>query len=293
MIRAPRAFPYLLLAPAAAIMLAVVLFPLLYNFYLAFRNMSLFRFTDHTWVGLAQFRQLLAEPIFWTLLLKSVVWTVVNVTLHVVLGVALAILLSGPVRGRALYRTLLILPWAMPQYISALTWRGMFNYEYGAVNLILGRWFHLPGVPWLTDPFWAFASPILVNVWLGFPFMMIVALGGLTAIPREQYEAAELDGASAWQRFRNITIPGIVPILTPAVLLGTIWTFNNMAVIWLVSRGGQPADQTHILVTYIYKIAFTYYRYSFAAAFSVVVFLLLLGFVIWTVRRTSPLEAKS
>lgn len=293
MIRAPRAFPYLLLAPAAAIMLAVVLFPLLYNFYLAFRNMSLFRFTDHTWVGLAQFRQLLAEPVFWTLLLKSVVWTVVNVTLHVVLGVALAILLSGPVRGRAFYRTLLILPWAMPQYISALTWRGMFNYEYGAVNLILGRWFHLPGVPWLTDPFWAFASPILVNVWLGFPFMMIVALGGLTAIPREQYEAAELDGASAWQRFRNITIPGIVPILTPAVLLGTIWTFNNMAVIWLVSRGGQPADQTHILVTYIYKIAFTYYRYSFAAAFSVVVFLLLLGFVIWTVRRTSPLEAKS
>lgn len=293
MIRAPRAFPYLLLAPAAAIMLAVVLFPLLYNFYLAFRNMSLFRFTDHTWVGVAQFRQLLAEPVFWTLLLKSVVWTVVNVTLHVVLGVALAILLSGPVRGRAFYRTLLILPWAMPQYISALTWRGMFNYEYGAVNLILGRWFHLPGVPWLTDPFWAFASPILVNVWLGFPFMMIVALGGLTAIPREQYEAAELDGASAWQRFRNITIPGIVPILTPAVLLGTIWTFNNMAVIWLVSRGGQPADQTHILVTYIYKIAFTYYRYSFAAAFSVVVFLLLLGFVIWTVRRTSPLEAKS
>jgi arabinogalactan oligomer / maltooligosaccharide transport system permease protein len=204
-----------------------------------------------------------------------------------------AILLTGPIRGRAIYRTLLILPWAMPQYISALTWRGMFNYEYGAVNLVLTRWLHLPGIPWLTDPVWAFVAPIIVNVWLGFPFMMIVCLGGLSAIPAEQYEAAELDGANAWQRFRNITVPGILPVLTPAVLLGTIWTFNNMVVIWLVSRGGQPSDQTHILVTYIYKIAFTYYRYSYAAALSVVVFLLLLGFVVFTLRRAAPLEAKA
>ncbi len=292
MLRAPRWFPPVLLLPSALIMLAVVLFPLLYNFYLAFRNMSLFHFTDHRFVGLTQFKEVFSEPLFWTLLGKSLIWTASNVFFHVAIGLFLAVLLTGPVRGRAIYRTLLILPWAMPQYISALTWRGMFNYEYGTVNLILTRWLHLPAVPWLTDPFWAFVAPIIVNVWLGFPFMMIVSLGGLSSIQRDQYEAAELDGANAWQRFRNITIPGILPVLTPAVLLGTIWTFNNMVVVWLVSRGGQPSDSTHILTTFIYKVAFTYYRYSYAAAFSVVVFLLLLGFVVFTLKRAAPLEAR-
>jgi len=291
-LRAPRGFVAMLVLPAFAVMVAVVLFPLLYNFWLAFRNMSLYHFTDHKFVGLAQFRELLAQRVFWEMLGKSLVWTALNITFHVAIGLFLALLLTGPVRGRGIYRTLLILPWAMPQYISALTWRGMFNYEYGAVNLMLTRWLHLPAVPWLSDPVWAFLAPVIVNVWLGFPFMMIVSLGGLTAIPRELYEAAELDGASPWTRFKDITLPQLLPVLTPAVLLGTIWTFNNMLVIWLVSRGGQPADRTHILVTYIYKVAFTYYRYSYAAAFSVVVFLLLFGFVVFTLRRTRLVEAK-
>jgi arabinogalactan oligomer/maltooligosaccharide transport system permease protein len=291
-IRAPRAFPYLLLLPAMAAMLLVVLFPLVYNFYLAFRNMSLYHFTDHRFVGLEQFREIFSQPVFYVLFGKSLLWTVLNVSLHVAIGLFLAVLLAGPVRGRAFYRTLLILPWAMPQYISALTWRGMFNYEYGAVNLILQR-LHLPAVPWLSDPTWAFIAPVIVNVWLGFPFMMVVSLGALTAIPKDLYEAAELDGASAWHKFRHVTWPQILPVLTPAVLLGTIWTFNSMVVIWLVSQQGRPADQTHIMVTWIYKVAFAYYRYSYAAAFSVVIFLILLGFVIFTLRRTTPLEAKS
>lgn len=293
MLRAPRSFPYLLMLPAALVMAAVVLFPLLYNFFLAFRNMSLYHFRDHVFVGLDQFRELLAEPAFYQTLGKSLIWTAVNVFFHVALGVLLAVLLNGPVKGKAVFRTLLILPWAMPQYISALTWRGMFNYDYGAVNLILRQWLHLPGVPWLSDPFWAFVAPILTNVWLGFPFMMIVALGGLTAVPHELYEAADLDGASGWRKFRDITLPQLMPVLTPAVLLGTIWTFNNMLVIWLVTRGGEPADSSHILVTYIYKVAFTYSRYSYAAAFSVVVFALLLGFVVYVMRRTSRSEARA
>ena len=290
MLRAGRSFPYALLLPATLVMLAVVLFPLGYSFWLAFRNMSLYHFRTHEFVGLEQFRLILSEPVFYTLLLKSVVWTAVNVFFHVTLGVLLAILLSGPVKGRTIFRTLLILPWAMPQYISALTWRGMFNYEYGAVNLILRQWLHLPAIPWLSDPFWAFVAPILTNVWLGFPFMMVVALGGLTSIPHELYEAADLDGANGWHKFVNITLPSLLPVLVPAVLLGTIWTFNNMLIVWLVSNGGQPADSTHILVTYIYKVAFTYSRYSYAAAFSVIVFLILLGFVVYVMRRTTPRE---
>lgn len=292
MLRAPRSFPYRLLLPAVVAMLAVVLFPLLYNFYLAFRNMSLYHYADHRFAGLTQFRQLFSQPILYVLFGKSLLWTALNLFFHVAIGLFLAILLTGPMKGRAFYRTVFILPWAMPQYISALTWRGMFNYEYGAVNLILQR-LHLPAVPWLTDPVWAFLAPVIVNIWLGFPFMMIVCLGALSAIPRDLYEAADLDGANAWQKFRNVTWPQILPVLTPAVLLGTIWTFNNMVVIWLVSQGGQPADQTHIMVTYIYKVAFTYYRYSYAAAFSVIVFLILLGFVLFTLRRAAPLEART
>ncbi len=292
-LRAPRWFGPALVFPSFVAMAVVVAYPLLYNVYLAFRNMSLYRFRNHAFVGLEQFRLILSEPMFYSTLAKSLVWTAVNVFFHVAIGVMLALMLRGNVKGKTLFRTLLILPWAMPQYISALTWRGMFNYEYGAVNLILRKVLHLPAVPWLTDPFWAFVAPVLTNVWLGFPFMMVVALGGLTTIPRDLYEAAELDGASAWDRFVHITWPQLLPTLTPAVLLGTIWTFNNMLVVWLVSHGGEPADQTHILVTYIYKVAFTYTRYSYAAAFSMVVFALLLGFVIVVLRRTAVAERRA
>ena len=290
MLRAHRSFPYMLLLPAIVVMLAVVLFPLSYNFWLAFRNMSLYHFRNHQFVGLENFRLILAEPVFYQMLGKSLIWTSVNIVGHVGIGVLLAVLLNGPVKGKTFFRTLLILPWAMPQYISALTWRGMFNYEYGAVNLILKQWLHLPAIPWLSDPFWAFVAPIITNLWLGFPFMMVVALGGLTSIPSELYEAADLDGASNWQKFRDITVPSLMPVLIPAILLGTIWTFNNTLVVWLVSNGGQPADSTHILVTYIYKVAFTYSRYSYAAAFSVVVFVLLLGFVVQVMRQTAAQE---
>lgn len=151
MLRAGRTFPYALLLPAVLVMLAVVLFPLGYSFWLAFRNMSLYHFRNPEFVGLEQFRLILSEPVFYALFAKSVIWTVVNVSLHVGLGILLAMLLNGPVVGRGLFRTLLILPWAMPQYISALTWRGMFNYEYGAINLMLRQWLHLPAIPWLSD----------------------------------------------------------------------------------------------------------------------------------------------
>jgi arabinogalactan oligomer / maltooligosaccharide transport system permease protein len=291
-IRAPRWYPYLLLAPAVAIMLVVVFLPLLYNVWLSFRNMSLAHFLDHRFVGFEQYGRVLEDPVLYVMLGKSLVWTAVNLLFHTLVGVSLALLLNGAIKGKALFRALLILPWAMPQYISALTWRGMFNAEYGAINLMLRQWLHLPGIPWQSDPFWAFVAPIVVNIWLGFPFIMVVTLGGLSAIPAQLYEAADLDGASWWQKFRNVTWPQLTPVLAPALILGTIWTFNNLNVIWLVSQGGQPGDRTHILVTYIYKVAFSYSRYSFAAAFSVIVLLLLLVFLLFSMKKIAPAEAR-
>ncbi|MBM3320549.1 MAG: sugar ABC transporter permease, partial [Candidatus Eisenbacteria bacterium] len=147
-LRRRSALPYLFLAPAGLVMLFVVLYPFLYNVVIAFSNMSLYRLRDWSFVGFDHFRTIVREPAIYSVLLKTVVWTTVNVVSHLVFGVGLALLLNQEIRGRAIYRALLILPWAMPQYITALTWRGMFNYEYGAINLML-RGLHLPPVPWL------------------------------------------------------------------------------------------------------------------------------------------------
>jgi arabinogalactan oligomer/maltooligosaccharide transport system permease protein len=227
---------------------------------------------------------------FYGVFLKTIIWTVVNVFFHVTIGVALAMLLNRKLPGKSIFRILLILPWAVPQYITALTWRGMLNTDSGAINSILKHVFSIAPLPWLTDSTLAFASVIMTNIWLGFPFMMLIALGGLQSIPQELYEAAEIDGASAWQQFRNVTIPLLKPVMIPAITLGIVWTFNSINVVWLVSNGGQPADQTHILVSYVYRAAFNLYRYGYAAAFSFVIFLILALFSITFMRRSSATE---
>lgn len=264
-------------------MLAVVLYPFVYNVAISFSNMSLYHLRDPQFIGLEHYKTIFLETEIWGIFFKTILWTAINVVSHLTLGIGLALLLNQEVRGRAWFRALLILPWAMPQYITALTWKGMFNYEYGAVNLLL-KAVHLPAVPWLSNETWAFIAPIIANVWLGFPFMMVVALGALQSIPKEMYEAAQLDGANWWYQFRKITLPMLKPVLAPAAVLGTIWTFNNLNVIWLVTNQGEPADKTHILVTYVYKAAFHYYRYGYAAAFSIVIFLILLSFVVYYMR---------
>lgn len=276
--------------PALAVLGLVVVFPFAYNVVVSLSNMSMRHFWDWRITGLGQYKAVFSEGIFYATLLKTVLWTVVNVTFHVIIGVGLALLLNRPLPGRSIIRTLLVLPWAVPQYITALTWRGMFHFEYGAVNLVLTQVFGLPPVAWLSQPLSTFAACLITNVWLGFPFMMIVALGGLQSIPAELHEAAVVDGASRWQRLWKITLPLLRPVLVPAITLGVIWTFNNFNVIWLVSNGGRPADQVHILVSYVYRAAFNLYRFGYAAALSMVIFGILLIFSIQFIRRTKGTE---
>ncbi len=266
------------LAPTAVVLLLVVAYPFIYNVGMSFTNWNMYHFRDPSFNGLANYFKLFQEPEFKNIFLRTFLWTGVNLVFHVTLGLGAALLLNQRLPGRPLYRALLILPWAMPQYISALTWRGMFNLEYGAVNLLLAK-FGIDAVPWLSGEWTAFAAATLTNIWLGFPFIMVVALGGLQSIPVELYEAARIDGAGPIRRFFSITLPMLRPVLTPAIVLGTIWTFNNLNVIWLVTKQGEPADKSHILVTFVYKAAFTYYRYGYAAAFSVFIFLTLFGIV--------------
>lgn len=288
-----KQFIAFLVVPSFVLLAAVVFYPFFYNLLLAFGNMNLTKIRDWQFIGLRQFAKIFTEPSqpdFYAVFGKTIIWTVVNVTFHVALGVFLALLLNQKIRGKAVYRTLLILPWAIPQYIVALTWRGMFNYEYGSINAILTRYLSLPAVEWLRSPTEAFLACIITNVWLGFPFMMVVALGALQSIPHELYEAAEIDGASSWHKFKTITIPLIKPVMIPAITLGIVWTFNNLNIVWLVSNGGEPSDNTHILVSFVYKAAFNYYSFSYAAALSLVIFLLLFVFSMVFMRQSKATE---
>jgi arabinogalactan oligomer/maltooligosaccharide transport system permease protein len=289
-----KLFVFFLVTPALIILLGVVVYPFVYNVIISLSNMNLRHIRDWEIVGFRNYVKVFTEPSqpdFYVIFIKTVIWTVVNLFFHVVVGVFLALVLNQKeIRGKGIFRTILVLPWAVPQLIVALTWRGMFNYEYGSINQILGK-VGLPAVEWLRGPTEAFMAAIITNVWLGFPFMMVIALGALQSIPHDLYEAAEIDGATWFHKLKTITIPLIKPVMVPAITLGTIWTFNNLNIIWLVSNAGEPSDSTHILVSFVYKAAFNFYRYGYGAALSMIIFFILLVFSMIFMRKTKVTEA--
>ena len=208
--------------------------------------------------------------------------------LHVSIGLFLAILLKEPLlKFRGVYRVLLIVPWAVPNYITALMWKGMFHQQFGAINAILGH-LGIEPVSWFTQWSTSFAANVITNTWLGFPFMMVVSLGALQSIPTDLYEAAEVDGASKWTQFTRITLPLLKPALLPAVILGSVWTFNMFNIIYLVS-GGEPGGGTDILVSEAFRWAFQRNeQYGFAAAYSVLIFFVLFAWSQVTKRLSGP-----
>ncbi|WP_214409065.1 carbohydrate ABC transporter permease [Sphaerisporangium fuscum] len=278
-------YAWAMCAPVVVVTLVLVGYPLVRGVYLSLTdateaNMGRTIGMNHIpstyeFVGLSNYADIVTSSEFLSRLGWTITWTVVCVALHYGIGLGLALLLNRPLRFRSLYRVLLVLPWAVPAFVSAFIWRYLLNGEFGVINAML-RAVGLAGVEWLDDPFWAKISVITVNTWLGVPFMMLAVLGGLQAIPRELYEAAEVDGATPWQRFRHITVPGLRPVASTVILLGTIWTFNQFPVIYLVTRGG-PGGSSEILVTYAYRQAFEGIRnYSGSAAWGVLILVLLL-----------------
>ena len=221
----------------------------------------------------------------------TLVWTVVNVSAHIGIGLFLALILQrANLKGKTAYRTILLLPWAVPSYISVLVWKGMFQPD-GLVNDLLGT-----DINFLSDPTGAQIIVILVNIWLGIPFMMMSISGALQALPSDMYEAAKIDGVTGWDAFRYLTFPNLRSALVPLSLLGFIWTFNMFNVIYLMTDGGPDLyfgepGQTDILITYVYDVAFRDGAYGVAAAWSVIIFLMLLAFS-WTyMKQTNATEA--
>jgi ABC-type sugar transport system permease subunit len=283
LVRMPGVYGYV--APAMVGMLVLVLVPFLMGVALAFFNQ------DYDFVGLQNFQTILfpsgtSDTNFYFTLGVTVLWTVSNIFLHVAIGLFMALILVNPkVRFKGLFRVLLIVPWAVPNYITALIWRWMFTSKIGAINRILES-IGIQGPEWFGQSFWAnFGANLATNVWLGFPFMMVVAMGALQSIPAELYEAADVDGASRWQKFRNITLPLLKPALFPAIILGTIWTFNMFNVIYLVSRGG-PDNQTNILITEAYRFFKELNQYGIAAAYCILIFVILMLYTLVTNKVT-------
>ncbi|CAM5467860.1 ABC transporter permease OS=Streptomyces gougerotii OX=53448 GN=GCM10010227_10880 PE=3 SV=1 [Streptomyces diastaticus subsp. diastaticus] len=232
----------------------------------------------YEFTGLQNYVDAFGDPVFLQRLVWTVVWTVACVSITYSLGLALATLLNRQVAGRGFYRMALVVPWAIPGFVSVFSWNFLYNEKHGLLNKILVGG-GIDAVPWLNDPVIAKLSVIAVNVWLGVPFMMVALLGGLQSIPGDLYEAAEMDSAGAWQRFRHITLPGLRPVSTTVILLSTIWTFNMFPVIFLLTRGG-PGDATEILVTQAFRMTFvdSPRNFSTSATWGVIILLLLLVF---------------
>jgi arabinogalactan oligomer/maltooligosaccharide transport system permease protein len=293
--------------PAMVGMLLVVFFPFVFGVTLSFTNQTLYNLNKpilDIWTGLSNYIEIVTDfdiitqtehgralnfHNFYYTLFFTIAWTVSNVTIGVTVGLALALVLN--MRGivlRPIHRVLLILPWAVPNYITALIWRGMFHKQFGVINQII-QIFGGEQVAWFDRPITSFLAVVATNGWLSFPFMMVVSLGALQSIPADLFEAARVDGASKWQQFRSVTLPSLKPALVPAIILSVVWTFNMFNIIYLVSAG-EPAGATEILITEAYKIAFEQYRYGYAAAYSTVIFMILLIYGIWQNRVTRATE---
>jgi arabinogalactan oligomer/maltooligosaccharide transport system permease protein len=317
---------WLYIAPAYLVMILITFLPQIYQVWMSFtdyriKNLRFIPTDPSTWekyapaaLGLENYVKILTNNLalenydFWRMLLFNVTWTVVNVFFHVALGVAIALALNNKdLIGKRIYRALYVLPWAIPGYITALTWRNMYDARFGAFNLLVAEINTWLGTNLPTDTRWllvsdppvggplsflplAFYCVLLANIWLGWPFMMVVATGALQSIPAELYEAASIDGASGWQKLWRITLPLIRPAMVPAIMLGTIMTFNQFNVIYFISEGG-PFGRTEILITQAFKLVYEQRLYGVAAAFSIVVFFVLLFITLLQNRVTRATEA--
>ncbi|MTE18764.1 ABC transporter permease subunit [Streptomyces sp. TRM43335] len=283
-------YAWAMVAPVVTVIAVIIGYPLLRGVWLSLTNADESNVArtigvneieaTYEFTGLENYTEILTDGVFWDRLGWTVVWTVGCVSVTFLAGLVLAVMLNRKLRGRALYRIAIILPWGIPAFVSVFAWKMLFNEKNGILNKVLSGG-GIDGVPWLGDPTWAKISVIAVNVWLGVPFMLVALLGALQAIPGELLEAAEVDGANAWQRFRNVTLPGIRSVSSTVVLLSTIWTFNMFPVIYLLTRGG-PGDSTEILVTYAYRLSFLNSPRDFAtsAAWGVLILLLLMAFAV-------------
>lgn len=274
---------YLWSSPSLVLIALMVVFPIVYTVYISLTNMNVYHWFDFTIVGLDNYIRALFvfDSGFLSALLATVLWTVVNMALQLVIAFTLVSLLNVPkLRLRRLYKTLLMFPWAMPGYVSILLWKtGMFNTQFGLLNQWLTK-LGLETVRWLSSSVSAFLCCTVVNLWLALPFMIMIMDGAMQSIDRSYFESAILDGASWLERTRYITLPAISPIIAPAVIITVFTTFKQFDVVYLLTQqaGAKTGSGFHTILTYAYENAFITNNYGYSSAISIIIFVLLLVF---------------
>ncbi len=241
-------------------------------------------------VGFGNFQTLAADPIFWSSLWRTLIWTVGVVGGTLLLSLPIALVLNDDFHGRGLMRVIIMLPWAVSLTMTAIVWKWSLHGQYGMFNETLQDLGILQRpVEWLATANIAFPVEILVGILVSIPFTTTVFLGGLASLPGEIYEAARIDGANVWQRFTKLTMPLLKSFFNIALVLNIIHVFNSFPIIWVMTKG-DPANSTDILVTYLYKLAFRYGRIGDAAAMSLIMFAILLAFTIVYARMMMRTE---
>jgi len=264
-------FGYGLILPALLLLVCLVAYPFGMAIYLSLSD-SWVGSPGH-FVGFANYRELLGNEVFRQTVRNSFVFTGLALTLKTVLGTWLALLLARNLRFKRLIRGAVLLPFVIPTALSTLGWWWMFDSLYGVVSwtAIRLRLIDPPGPNWLGESVYAMAAVITVNVWRGLPFFAITVLAGLVAVPPEYYEAAEVDGASAWGRFRYVTLPLLRPVLAVVILFSTIFTFSDFNIVYVLTRGG-PINTTHLFATLAYQVGLTGGNLGQGAAISLFLF---------------------
>ncbi|MFB1097521.1 carbohydrate ABC transporter permease [Terribacillus sp. JSM ZJ617] len=298
-----KGYPYLISGPAFLLLLFAVVFPILFSFAIAFTNYDLYNSPPAKlveWVGFSTFKEIFTVDIwrstFFDVLAWTVVWTIVASALQVALGIFLAVIVNQKeIRFKKLFRTILVLPWAVPGFVTILIFAGLFNDSFGAVNNDILAALGLDAIPWLTDPNWARFALIMMQGWLGFPYIFLVTTGVLQSIPEDLYEAATIDGASAFSKFRHITMPMILLSISPIIITQFTFNFNNFNIIYLFNAGGpavpdSTAGGTDILVSWIYKLTMQSSQYALAAALTIMLSVVVVSIALWQFRKSSTFK---
>lgn len=298
-----QGYPYLISGPALILLIFSVVFPILFSFALAFTNYDLYHSPPANlfdWVGLQTFKQIFTVNIwrrtFFDVLSWTVVWTLFASTLQITLGVFLAVLVNQKeLHFKKLIRTIFVLPWAVPGFVTILVFAGMFNNSFGAINNDILAFFKISPVMWMTDATWTRVALIIIQGWLGFPYIFTVSTGVLQSIPDDLYEAANMDGATALQKFRNITLPVILTAMAPTLITQYTFNFNNFNIIYLFNGGGpavagSTAGGTDILVSWIYKLTMQSSQYAIAAALTILLSVFVITIAMWQFRRTNSFK---
>lgn len=298
-----QGYPYLISGPSLLLLIFSVVFPILFSFSLAFTNYDLYHSPPanlFSWVGLETFGKIFTVDIwrstFFDVLGWTVIWTLIASTLQVGLGIFLAVLVDQKdVKFKRVIRTILVLPWAVPGFVTILIFAGLFNDSFGAINNDILSFIGMSPIPWMTNASWTRIALLLMQGWLGFPYVFIVTTGVLQSIPEDLYEAATIDGATALDKFRRITFPLILTAMAPIIITQYTFNFNNFNIIYLFNGGGpavpgSTAGGTDILVSWIYKLTMQSSQYSLAAALTILLSVFVIGIALWQFRRTNSFK---